>query len=96
MLAGSALRKKTLSRGLFAYLPSRPAFWLIATWGFTELQLGLLGQFGISPLLSDFFYFMLSFVASMAWFALDSSSYFTYALVPVILVYAKCYLSDSC
>lgn len=96
MLAGSALRNKTLSRGLFAYLPSRPAFWLMATWGFAALQLGLLGQSRISPLLSDFFYFMPGFVASMAWFALDSSSDFTHASVPAILVYAKCYLLDSC
>lgn len=85
VLAGSALRKKTLSRGLFAYLPSRPAFRLSATWGFAALQLGLLGQSRISPLLSDFFYFVPGFVASLSWFALDSPSGFTYALVPVIL-----------
>lgn len=71
----------TLSRGLFAYLPSRPAFRLSATWGFAALQLGLLGQSRISPLLSDFFYFVLGFVTSLSWFALDSPSGFTYALV---------------
>ena len=68
----------------------------MATWGFAAFRLGLLGQTRISPLLSDFFYFVPGFVASLAWFALDSPSGFTHALVPAILVNARCYLLDSC
>ena len=49
----------------------------MATWGFAAFRLGLLGQTRISPLLSDFFYFAFRFVASLAWFSLDSLFCFT-------------------